>query len=109
LHYYRLKQVDIDQHARFSEIILVSTSQGEREMQVYPNPVRNTCYLLVPGASTEKFSDISIFDMNGRVVLSQKEQFSGMPVNLTGIPAGTYFIRVQLQDEGYKYSKIIKQ
>ena len=46
--YYRLRQVDIDARATYSEIRGVRTGKGLIVLSVYPNPSRGTTNVAIP-------------------------------------------------------------
>lgn len=68
----------------------VTTKTGEikvRNIQVYPNP--STDYIMISGL--QEVSDISIFDMSGKLVLRTK---SAGKVDISGLDNGLYLLRI---------------
>ncbi len=76
-------------------------SQVQSNISIYPNPVSIQLHFDSPA------QDIVVFDNLGKtyaVLLSE----DGLQADLSALPAGYYFIRVQTQ-VGYSFHKIIKQ
>ena len=79
----------------FHQIFDVSTSvtdyQGEFSLTVFPNPTAN--YLNIDGTVEGNFQ-LTIYDLNGRIVQNTPYEGNRMEMNLTHLTDGTYFIRV---------------
>ena len=100
--YYRLKLISKDGHYNHSQTItLVTGGNGLQTLaaDVYPNPVRNTdlnvsLYLIKEDALT-----IRVFDINGKLVYTQKVQgqkgFSTLSIAaFKTLSAGTYNVNI---------------
>jgi hypothetical protein len=91
-NYFKLKEIALDGQAAYSKLITISKTCGEtKQVSVYPNPtsanitveLNNTSLLGTPAR---------LVNMQGNVlrrftINNVKEQ-----VNMTGLPAGTYFL-----------------
>lgn len=95
--YYRLRQVDFDGRATYSEIKAVRTGNGTIILSVYPNPSRGTTNVALPaGVGTY---DVSLDDFTGKSV----QRFSGLTTNnlqLNNLKPGIYMLRVSIRATG---------
>lgn len=63
--------------------------QKENPLQVYPNPATDFITLHpIP----ENLSEIYIYDINGRMIHSQKDDFSN--IDISNLPSGLYFLKL---------------
>lgn len=86
--YYRLKQYDFGGAFAYSQIRTVNFDQFAA-INVYPNPTSGPIYI-----QSENAVDISIFDINGRLIL-QKENTN--LCDLSNQAAGVYYVRISTQ------------
>lgn len=95
--YYRLRQVDLDGRATYSEIKAVRTGNGAIVLSVYPNPSRGTTNVALPsGVGTY---DVSVDDFTGKSV----QRFSGLTssnLQLNNLKPGMYMLRVNIRATG---------
>ncbi|MEJ8818490.1 T9SS type A sorting domain-containing protein [Lacibacter sp. H407] len=95
--YYRLRQVDFDGRATYSEIKAVRTGNGAIILSVYPNPSRGTVNVAIPdGIGT---FDVSVDDFTGKSV----QRFSGLTsrnMQLNNLKPGMYMLRVSIRATG---------
>lgn len=95
--YYRLRQVDFDGRASYSEIKAVRTGNGAIILSVYPNPSRGTVNVAIPdGVGT---FDVSVDDFTGKSV----QRFSGLTsrnMQLNNLKPGMYMLRVSIRATG---------
>ena len=75
-------------------------------VNIYPNPVENELFL----ATDVSAEEISIYDIYGRQVLSQRvnESTSQQVVDVTDLNAGVYFVKLKT-DEGDIVRRFIKK
>ncbi len=94
VNYYRIRQTDKNGMATYSKQIRIFNNQDQNmSLQVLPNPARQQVYLLFPGR--EKKVIITIYDARGRLVQQLVQENSGsLPVNISSLRAGMYFIRL---------------
>ena len=102
INYYRLKQVDIDNTAKYSAIRHVR-NEGTADIAVYPNPVKDIIKIDISSDKADKAS-ISITDMSGKLVYSKTsvditEGMNNPGINASSLKAGTYIIKIQLSDD----------
>jgi Zn-dependent metalloprotease len=87
---YRLRQTDFDEAYNYSPLVLARTQDAKGGLTVWPNPVRNALYLRA-GADDDAGM---LYDVQGRLVrqISLNDGFA--KVDVTGLRAGVYFLRV---------------
>jgi hypothetical protein len=71
---------------------------------IYPNPFREALYI----SSESVITSVDIYDINGRLVLSQPCASETCHVHAGRLAAGTYIIRVTSGDRHYT-EKIVKR
>jgi uncharacterized delta-60 repeat protein len=104
-NFYRLKQVDADGHFTYSIIIYASFSKGI-VIRLYPNPV--TDKLTVDGLNEGSNATLSILNLQGAVMAKATTTNQSYNWNLKQIPAGTYFLRAEV-DGRVTTLKFVKQ
>jgi hypothetical protein len=114
MNYYRLKIVDADGKVTYSTTVaLLNAVKGFDIISIAPNPVvDNNFKLNVTSAQAGKM-EISIFDMQGRLVnrqtLSLIAGYNSMPVNVANLSPGTYTIKGSMADDQSKVIRFVKQ
>ncbi|MFM9945459.1 MAG: GEVED domain-containing protein [Bacteroidia bacterium] len=95
--YYRLKETDYDGLVFFSKEVAVSAKAVKINFNVYPNPaVNNEVINVVLENKNHQEVIIKLVDLNGKVLIENtvSPEGSHIPVSLTNIPAGIYFVSV---------------
>lgn len=95
---YRIKQVDIDGHARFSEIRAVRGYEQSGKIIVYPNPSING-RVNVMFDDIEGTRDVMLMDMSGRLV-KQWKGVTGNLLQIDNLTQGMYSLKVVNRDTG---------
>jgi hypothetical protein len=114
MNYYRLKIVDADGKITYSTTVaLLNASKGFDIISIAPNPVVNDNFKLNVTSANASKMDISIFDMQGRLVNRQSVSliagFNNLPVNVSNLASGTYTIRGSVADEESRLIRFVKQ
>ncbi|HMC84533.1 MAG TPA: T9SS type A sorting domain-containing protein [Chitinophagaceae bacterium] len=112
--YYRLKMVDIDASAEYSDIRAVSFNQQSNATTIksFPNPATSSVYITSAGISSTVPVKAAIYDMQGRVVKS----FSNATMNglntivlsVDGMAKGQYIITIN-GTNGQEHTVITKE
>ena len=97
--YYRLKQVDFNGDAEYSNV--VSLRYIRNGVTVYPNPVKERLSLHTDYGAIQQ---IVIYDSTGRQVNQIAKPLNNIDVSI--LPKGIYIIKITLEDEDF-YEKII--
>ncbi len=80
-------------------------------IQLYPNPVLNELYILLPEVANQKKVTIQITDLQGRIIQQSDEQVEGKQISLklaNTMKTGTYLVTV-ITDKGIFNKKVVKQ
>lgn len=88
-------QVMVDPATENSEIT-------NSKISVYPNPVRHTLFI----SGVDEYSEISIFDLNGKMISGQKENNGN--IDVSEINPGIYILVIQ-NNSGKVMKKFVKQ
>ncbi len=97
----------------FNPIIVVPSSASSDILQatdlestcsVYPNPAHDEVVI----QSNFKIESLELFDMTGKCVIRQEKQCHEAVMNLKGLPAGNYVMRIQTV-KGVMEKKVLKQ
>jgi hypothetical protein len=84
--------------------VLSSDSFESNEFTIYPNPA--TTILNISNTNNVEIKNISVTDINGRVVKNQSDSLS--QINVSDLNAGVYFVTIEAA-EGKTTKKFIKQ
>ncbi len=96
IHYYRIRQTDLDGRSSYSRVITLSDG-SESRFQVYPNPVTGqTIYLRLPASGL-----VRLFESNGRLI-GQYNLIQGVSaVDISRLTPGIYFFRFGLMESKF--------
>ncbi|HLX93148.1 MAG TPA: T9SS type A sorting domain-containing protein [Puia sp.] len=98
LIYYRLKMVGTQGQYSYSEIEVIRTekTQPQTKMSAYPNPAVSEIKITVPDTWQNKTVSFSIYNIEGIAVKTVTCQNASQTetVNIGGLKAGTYFVKV---------------
>lgn len=92
--YYRLKEIDKDGAATFSNIVKLPVGPAI-SLAVAPNPAHKIAY--ITSSSTAENAIVSITDMNGKVLYSVKQNLvagARQAIDVSHFAAGTYNVTV---------------
>ena len=90
LHYYRLKQVDLDGKFEYTNILSIEFESSKVDIQVYPNPASN--YIVIE--NMEIGEAVQIFSVNGQLVKSFQIENDNQQIAITDLASGIYFIKI---------------
>jgi len=69
----------------------IATVTNENEIKLYPNPVSDNLIIRFDNKTNDK---VLIYDVLGKIVISQETDSNEITVNLTGLSKGFYYLRV---------------
>ncbi len=75
---------------KFEELFLNNKEISQNNTVIYPNPVRDAVNI----NSEEKIDLVQIYDLNGKVLYSQKTPGQNVQINLNSYPKGVYIIKI---------------
>jgi hypothetical protein len=86
-----------------SASILITSTQSliQRTLSIYPNPGKDIFYVRTAGLEG---SQLRVTDMLGREILRKEILLDETQVELSSMPSGTYFFRI----EGNNFNKVVK-
>jgi Secretion system C-terminal sorting domain len=96
---YRLKQVDLDGRSKYSDQLAIKRSQLGK-MIYYVSADKNNLFVRAgnrPGISNVS---VSIFDSQGKVLLSRTEKYQDMNFNISAYPSGVYYVKIKSMGTG---------
>ncbi|OAQ39187.1 hypothetical protein A5893_11005 [Pedobacter psychrophilus] len=106
-NYYKLSQTDLDGKTEELGIRTVKIANLKEELlSVYPNPVKDGI-INIKNSNLKGFQNLSIYDLSGRKVISEKLNFNGETVTYRineKLANGTYLLQI---GESQKTVKII--
>jgi hypothetical protein len=94
---YRIKQMDIDGHSKYSEIRAIQGLAQDSKITVFPNPSNDGKVNIVFDAAATR--DITIVDIAGRNV-RQVRSFTANSMQVSGLNPGIYTIRANNTESG---------
>jgi len=81
---------------------------GKSSVIIYPNPATSDITVEISGIEENHGDMICLYDQTGRLVLTHSNVTWSNSLNLSGLPAGIYFMVIKLKSGTSKWS-IIKQ
>ena len=96
-NFYRLKQVDLDGKASYSNIILLKQNIASKGLLIYPNPAQNYVLIEPAGKINDRFIYNIINEAGAAVaensfILKQKDE--AVKIDIAKLPAGNYRLRL---------------
>lgn len=98
------------------EISVVTELEGAKDIilqyAVYPNPATDHLILKIEGIEESEFI-VSLYDLNGKLLLNKKTDGSETKISMENLPASIYFLKVvqthHASSQEIKSFKIIKK
>ena len=92
VHYYRLRQIDLDGSAHYSRVVTV-TAGTRAGITLFPNPARHRVQLRLSGEAGPE--TVVLYDLHGREVYRTTVGGNALStLDLRHLPAGLYTLRV---------------
>jgi pimeloyl-ACP methyl ester carboxylesterase len=95
-NYYRLKQIDLDGHFKYSPVVLLNINEEQLfSVSLYPNPARNKVIVGLSQPVTGSLH-LQIADIQGRRVWARSLAGTSLalPVDLPSLAGGVYLITI---------------
>jgi hypothetical protein len=96
---YRIRQVDMDQRSKYSEIRAVRGDGQLGKTIIYPNPSISSSKVNVVFEETEGTRDVTLIDMNGRTV-RQWKNVTNNNLQIENLTPGLYNLRIIVRETG---------
>ena len=101
-NYYRLRQVDLDDHFEYSDIVSITSETTNQELQIYPNPVKNELNIIAgQGQAT-------IYNLLGQPVTQLQITNERSMINVHDLQKGQYILYVQKEDGTMTTKRFVK-
>jgi len=97
-------RVQLGTASRMATDVITSNVQ---KVEVYPNPATQVVNLNLTGFTGK--SDVSLFDVNGRMVLTRLVNTVNSQFDISALPKGIYMMRIKNDGKEVKMMKIVKQ
>lgn len=112
-NYYRLKQVDRDNKFKYSKVVAVHSDLAQRNITVYPNPVKDIAVVNLPEINNGTSAIISLVNTRGQKVLNKQETINENRLSLEtkNLASGVYILSITFKGitEETLSTKLIKQ
>jgi hypothetical protein len=103
-NYYRLKTIDKDGRAQYSNIIIADRRRTlKTPLSVYPNPA--TSHVMI---HTGEKASVAIYSTDGRIIKTLPPLLGSVQVNTSSWPRGTYIIRSEHGDDIFTQKILLK-
>ena len=96
-NYYRLKQLDVDGHFDFSQVVVVELGEINTDVSVYPNPALDKISVV-----DVLLGKVKIYDAYGNLVKNLVIDQPTQTIDISNLKDGMYFMEV---DEGGRKRK----
>ncbi|HLS30486.1 MAG TPA: T9SS type A sorting domain-containing protein [Flavobacteriaceae bacterium] len=91
--------------AYYSDVPLSIPSLEKNEITFYPNPVEDILYI----ENLSEPAEIEIYNLSGKVLLSQLVNEATKQVNLSRLAEGVYFYQIHQNEKAVKTGKLVKK
>ncbi len=99
----------VQQPYEISEVLTAKDfSQLIKDVKVFPNPTTEVLTLSFINQNNIEL-DYQMFDLNGRVIMSQKNISNETTITVSSFPSAIYFLKITNKDKEVKTFKIIKK
>ncbi len=102
LVYYRIKEVDLQGEAVLTDVKSIRVTGNKQLFTVYPNPIQSRATIQLH-VSQPQSTTVKIHSAEGKLVQSilwaLQPGYNTRSINLSHLPAGNYFVQLQLDGE----------
>lgn len=106
--YYRLRMVDMDGSARYSNIVALHDDVIVNSRHLYPNPTESTLFIEgIAGKSTYRIVDVAGREIVSRNTVTLTEG-SAVTIDVAHLQQGIYFLQVS-DDKGNETIRFVKK
>ena len=111
INYYRLKQVDLDGHFTYSNVVAVRCKDKDDIVSVYPNPSNTKINISFIESSDGKMN-IEVIDMFGNIISSDefivRKDLNNIEMKIEHLTNGFYYLRLKNHGESNESSRQVK-
>jgi hypothetical protein len=91
-NYYRLRMIDANGNANYSETVVAFVKSSGFEVEAFPNPVSNNLTVRAHGVQGSEAS-IQVTDVTGKVIKTIKMSGNSETIDMKGLASGMYLIK----------------
>jgi hypothetical protein len=103
IRYYRLRQVDIDGHFEYSDVVAVNCASKDQSIQIHPNPASESITYQFNQGYDEVLS-IRIIDVTGRILKEETinaiKGFNTISTSVSDLSGGVYYLQIRTNESG---------
>lgn len=103
VHFYRLKQIDLDQRFEYSEIRKISFARTS-SISIYPNPVQSVVNI----SGLELNDVIRLSNLSGKVLQTIEANNKTIAIEMNSLPNGIYHISIRKADGTLESFRFVK-
>lgn len=110
VNFYRLKQVDQNGEATYSEVVEVRFSQdASSPILAFPNPASSFLEIR-PTQTLQSDLELALIDLTGRTLLTQTHKVNSLTtqIDLGNLPSGTYLLKATDGIGTFSLKRIVK-
>jgi hypothetical protein len=104
--FYRIKQVDMDGNASYSETVELALEGVATQVAVYPNPAKDALHIRLTNAPAA--ATLKLYNVLGEEVLSQSLTASQSATDISALSQGVYMWRVVANGKTFA-GKMVKE
>jgi hypothetical protein len=98
-------QVITPVHMKVVSGVGVSEFSTENQSSVYPNPTKD---IVTISNSKQLIQSVQLFDVNGKLLVSQFVNQNLVDLNLSAMSSGIYFVKIMTENQSVQNVKVIK-
>jgi hypothetical protein len=106
--YYRLKEVDLNGHYKYSNIVVLKIPADAVVSKLFPNPSKDMYTIQLSTAPTATVA-VRVTNSMGQLVATEKFNTKNYQLNLHGHAAGVYYLQLTFGDGSTKQFTLIKE
>jgi hypothetical protein len=104
LNYYRLRQLDIDNHEKISQVRILSIAADNTRITIFPNPVIDN----VSVHGIKAGANLMLTDSRGSIIYNTSAEESDVTIPADKLMPGVYFLQITNNNALIKTVKVVK-
>lgn len=94
-------------NAIYNNWLLSNEEFNQSSFSIYPSPT-NTEFYISTNTETNKYA-VTIYDVTGKLILSEAINYSGEAINVQSFTSGIYFVSIQDENGNSSIKRLIKK
>lgn len=107
-HFYRIKQVDLDENTSYSEVRVIDV-KSNIHIELSPNPATDHIQIRLSTSLLNSQAKAQIFDFSGKLIWENGLSLGLNRIDITPFPKGSYMLRVRSGDLETFHERFIRQ